>query len=314
MSEKIKGCDLLNWIEVKIKTKSEYEDIISHILYENGANGLSIEDPRDIEALSKREEDWDFIDPDLIQIDGDGIILKAYYSEEEDIEKITERIKSLVEREGLGEIILSEIDESDWSENWKSHYKTTRIGKSIVIKPSWEIFEPETGDIVIQLDPGMAFGTGFHETTAMCTEALEKYVKPGMTVFDVGCGSGILSVVSAKLGAERVLGIDLDPMCVKVSKENFEINDVEGNTEAIQGNLLDMVDEKADIIVANIIAEVVTGLIPQLGKFLTDDGMIIASGIITDKLNLVEEALLQSQYSILDIKILNGWCAVVAKR
>ncbi len=314
MSEKIKGCDLLNWIEVKIKTKSEYEDIISHILYENGANGLSIEDPRDIEALSKREEDWDFIDPDLIQIDGDGIILKAYYSEEEDIEKITERIKSLVEREGLGEIILSEIDESDWSENWKSHYKTTRIGNSIVIKPSWEIFEPETGDIVIQLDPGMAFGTGSHETTAMCTEALEKYVKPGMTVFDVGCGSGILSVVSAKLGAERVLGIDLDPMCVKVSKENFEINDVEGNTEAIQGNLLDMVDEKADIIVANIIAEVVAGLIPQLGKFLTDDGMIIASGIITDKLNLVEEALLQSQYSILDIKILNGWCAVVAKR
>jgi ribosomal protein L11 methyltransferase len=314
LSEKIKGCDLLNWIEVKIKTKSEYEDIISHILYENGANGLSIEDPRDIEALSKREEDWDFIDPDLIQIDGDGIILKAYYSEEEDIEKITERIKSLVEREGLGEIILSEIDESDWSENWKSHYKTTRIGNSIVIKPSWEIFEPETGDIVIQLDPGMAFGTGSHETTAMCTEALEKYVKPGMTVFDVGCGSGILSVVSAKLGAERVLGIDLDPMCVKVSKENFEINDVEGNTEAIQGNLLDMVDEKADIIVANIIAEVVAGLIPQLGKFLTDDGMIIASGIITDKLNLVEEALLQSQYSILDIKILNGWCAVVAKR
>lgn len=304
----------MNWIEVKIKTKSEYEDIISHILYENGANGLSIEDPRDIEALSKREEDWDFIDPDLIQIDGDGIILKAYYSEEEDIEKITERIKSLVEREGLGEIILSEIDESDWSENWKSHYKTTRIGNSIVIKPSWEIFEPETGDIVIQLDPGMAFGTGSHETTAMCTEALEKYVKPGMTVFDVGCGSGILSVVSAKLGAERVLGIDLDPMCVKVSKENFEINDVEGNTEAIQGNLLDMVDEKADIIVANIIAEVVAGLIPQLGKFLTDDGMIIASGIITDKLNLVEEALLQSQYSILDIKILNGWCAVVAKR
>lgn len=304
----------MNWIEVKIKTKSEYEDIISHILYENGANGLSIEDPRDIEALSKREEDWDFIDPDLIQIDGDGIILKAYYSEEEDIEKITERIKSLVEREGLGEIILSEIDESDWSENWKSHYKTTRIGNSIVIKPSWEIFEPETGDIVIQLDPGMAFGTGSHETTAMCTEALEKYVKPGMTVFDVGCGSGILSVVSAKLGAERVLGIDLDPMCVKVSKENFEINDVEGNTEAIQGNLLDMVDEKADIIVANIIAEVVAGLIPQLGKFLTDDGMIIASGIITDKLNLVEEVLLQSQYSILDIKILNGWCAVVAKR
>lgn len=309
---KIKGCDLLNWIEVKIKTKPENEDIVSHILYENGANGLAIEDPRDITALSKREEDWDFIDPRLIKADEDGIVLKAYFSEEEDVEAIIGRINELIEVQGLGEIILSEVDESDWAENWKSHYKTTRIGKRIVIKPSWEIFEPDSGDIVIHLDPGMAFGTGSHETTAMCTEALERYVKPGATVFDVGCGSGILSVVAAKLGAERVLGIDLDPMCVKVSKENFQINGVGDKTEAIQGNLLDMVDEKADIIVANIIAEIVAGLVPELKGFLKEEGLIIASGIIDEKLHLVEDALIQSGYSILDSRSLNGWCAVVA--
>jgi len=304
----------LNWIEVKIKTKQENEDIVSHILYENGANGLAIEDPRDITALSKKEEDWDFIDPQLIKIDEDGIVLKAYFSEEEDIEVITGKIIELIEAQGLGEILLSEVDESDWAENWKKHYKTTRIGKRIVIKPSWETFEPEAGDIVIQLDPGMAFGTGSHETTAMCTEALEKFVKPGATVFDVGCGSGILSVVAAKLGAERVLGIDLDPMCVKISKENFQINKVEDKAEAIHGNLLDMVDEKADIIVANIIAEIVAGLVPQLISFLKDGGLIIASGIIDEKLQLVEDALMESGYSILDSRSLNGWCAVVAKR
>ena len=304
----------MNWIEVKIKTKQENEDIVSHILYENGANGLAIEDPRDITALSKKEEDWDFIDPQLIKIDEDGIVLKAYFSEEEDIEAITGKIIELIEAQGLGEILLSEVDESDWAENWKKHYKTTRIGKRIVIKPSWETFEPEAGDIVIQLDPGMAFGTGSHETTAMCTEALERFVKPGATVFDVGCGSGILSVVAAKLGAERVLGIDLDPMCVKISKENFQINQVEDKAEVIHGNLLDMVDEKADIIVANIIAEIVAGLVPQLISFLKDDGLIIASGIIDEKLNLVEDALMESGYSILDSRSLNGWCAVVAKR
>lgn len=304
----------MNWIEVKIKTKQENEDIVSHILYENGANGLAIEDPRDITELSKREEDWDFIDPQLIKVDDDGIVLKAYFSEEEDIDAITGRISELIEAEGLGEILLSEVDESDWAENWKNHYRTTRIGKSIVIKPSWETFDPEADDIVIHLDPGMAFGTGSHETTAMCTEALEKYVKPGTTVFDVGCGSGILSVVAAKLGADRVLGIDLDPMCVKVSKENFKINEVEGKAEVIQGNLLDMVDEKADIIVANIIAEIVAGLVPELKDFLKEEGLIIASGIIDEKLRLVEDSLVQSGYSILDSRSLNGWCAVVAKR
>lgn len=304
----------MNWIEVKIKTRPENEDIVSHILYDNGANGLAIEDPRDITALSKREEDWDFIDPQLVKVDDDGIVLKAYFSEEEDINAITGRISEFIESQGLGEILFSEVDESDWAENWKKHYKTTRIGKSIVIKPSWEAYEPETGDILIHLDPGMAFGTGSHETTAMCTEALEKYVKPGTTVFDVGCGSGILSVVAAKLGADRVLGIDLDPMCVKVSKENFKINEVEDKTEVIQGNLLDMVDEKADIIVANIIAEIVAGLIPELKDFLKEEGIIIASGIIDEKLHLVEDSLVQSGYSILDSRSLNGWCAVVAKR
>lgn len=304
----------MNWIEVKIKTRPENEDIVSHILYDNGANGLAIEDPRDITALSKREEDWDFIDPQLVKVDDDGIVLKAYFSEEEDINAITGRISEFIESQGLGEILFSEVDESDWAENWKKHYKTTRIGKSIVIKPSWEAYEPETGDILIHLDPGMAFGTGSHETTAMCTEALEKYVKPGTTVFDVGCGSGILSVVAAKLGADRVLGIDLDPMCVKVSKENFKINEVEDKTEVIQGNLLDMVDEKADIIVANIIAEIVAGLIPELKDFLKEEGIIIASGIIDEKLHLVEDSLVHSGYSILDSRSLNGWCAVVAKR
>jgi ribosomal protein L11 methyltransferase len=311
---KIKGCDPMNWIEVKIRTKAENEDIISNILYDNGANGLAIEDPNDIAALSTRAEEWDFIDADLIKGDFDGIILKAYFSEEDNIKQITKRIRELVEGEGLGEMDLSEIDESDWAENWKTHYKTVRIGKKIVIKPSWEDFSPEEDDIVIELDPGMAFGTGSHETTIMCIVALEKYIHPGMTVYDVGCGSGILSVAAAKLGATKVLGIDLDPMCIRISSENFQSNSVDDVAHASLGNLLDVIEGKADIVVANIIAEVVAGLIPDLKYYLNDDGIVITSGIIHEKLDLVEDAFLQNGYKLIETVQLNGWCAVIAGR
>ena len=304
----------MNWIEVKIKTKAGNEDIISSILYDNGANGLAIEDPNDIAALAMRAEEWDFIDADLIKVDFDGIILKAYFSQEEDVKQITNKIRELVEGQGLGEMDLSEIDESNWAENWKTHYKTVRIGKKIVIKPSWEEFTPNEGDIVIELDPGMAFGTGSHETTTMCIEALEKYIHPGMTVYDVGSGSGILSVAAAKLNAKEVIGIDLDPMCIRISSENFQNNSVDDVAHALLGNLLDVVDGKADIVVANIIAEVVSGLIPDLKNYLNDDGIVITSGIIYEKLELVENAFLENGYKLIETVQLNGWCAVIAGR
>jgi len=303
----------MNWLEILVKTNPKNEDQVTDILYTLGANGLTIEDKRDVDALKRDTTNWDFIEEDIIRNGYDGVILKAYFSEEEDLEEILKLAMEKIENENLGEIITKDIDESDWADNWKQHYKTSRLGSSIIIKPSWEEYEPLSGDIIIQLDPGMAFGTGTHETTMMCAEALEKHIRQDKTVIDVGCGSGILSIIAAKLGASYTLGTDLDPMCVRVSKENIIINKVEHQVEILLGNLLDMTDKKADIIVANIVAEVIVGLIPTLKNHLKEDGVFICSGIIEDKTSLVEDTLLDNGYEILEIKKMNGWVAIVSK-
>lgn len=186
------------------------------------------------------------------------------------------------------EITINTVDDEDFAETWKKYYKPIKIGNRILIKPSWEEYTLDENDILIELDPGMAFGTGTHETTAMCTEALEKYVKPEDIVYDIGCGSGILSIVAAKLGAKKVVGVDLDELCVKVSNENIVLNHVKQIVEIKKGNLLDVVEGKANIIVSNIIAEIIASMTKDLKHYLVDNGIFITSGIIIEKIPLVE--------------------------
>lgn len=308
----------MNWTEVQIKTVSKFEDLVSTILYDVGAAGLAIEDPRDIIELEQSEIDWDFIDPGLIKLEEDQIIIKAYFPESEDLQDIINSIKNEINTNPMlkGEesnITLNLLNDSDWAENWKKYYKPFKIGENILIKPSWEDVEIEDGNILIELDPGMAFGTGTHETTWMCTEALEKYIKPGDVVYDIGCGSGILSIASVKLGARKVVGVDLDPVCVKTSKENAKINNVEDFIDIREGDLLEVVDDKADLIVSNIIAEVIAGMTGNLKKYLIDDGIFIASGIIIEKIPLVEDALKENGFDILDTIQKNEWALIVSK-
>lgn len=311
----------MKWTEVQVITLSENEDLVSGILYGVGAMGLAIEDPNDILELSKRKEDWDFIDANLFNGNLGEILIKAYFSESEDVLEIIDIIKSKIEslpilngEEPLGKVSICEVNESDWSENWKKYYKPKRIGENIVIKPSWEEFEERPGDLIVELDPGMAFGTGTHETTIMCTEALNEYVKQDSLVYDIGCGSGILSIVAAKLGASKVVGVDLDELCVKVSNENIKINNVEDIVEIKHGNLLDVVNDKADIVVANIIAEVVAIMAKDLKEFLVDGGIFITSGIILEKIELVENALKENGFKILAINKMNGWSCIIASK
>ncbi|CAK7070796.1 50S ribosomal protein L11 methyltransferase [Tissierella carlieri] len=307
----------MKWTEVQIKTTAELEDLVSNVLYDVGAAGLAIEDPRDIIELSQSKEKWDFVDPSLINQDFDGIIIKAYFSEADDLENKIEEIKNRIKNDpilntGESEIIIGMVDDNDWAESWKKYYKPIKIGERILIKPSWEEYVLEENDILIELDPGMAFGTGTHETTMMCTEALEKYVKQGDIVYDIGCGSGILSIVAAKLGAEKVVGVDLDELCVKVSNENIRQNDVDKIIEIKEGNLLDVVEGKANIIVSNIIAEIIAKMTKDLKAYLKEDGIFITSGIIVEKIGLVENALVENGFKILDIKKLNGWACIIA--
>lgn len=310
----------MKWIEVQIKTTTELEEIVCGIMYDLGVSGLAIEDPNDILAFQQSEENWDFIDPELINQDYEGVIIKAYFPESDDITDKIELVRENIERnplietgKSLGQVTVSEVNDMDWAENWKKYYKPVRIGDKIVIKPSWEDYEQKDGDIVIELDPGMAFGTGTHETTILCVEALEKYVKKDAIVYDVGCGSGILSIVAAKLGAKKVIGIDIDDLSVKTSKENVKINHVEEIVEIVKGNLLDNVSGKADIIVSNIIAEIIINMIPNLKDYLIHNGIFIASGIITEKLEKVKEALVNNGFSIVEEKTMNDWAVIIAK-
>ncbi|HZJ99296.1 MAG TPA: 50S ribosomal protein L11 methyltransferase [Tissierellaceae bacterium] len=312
----------MKWVEVIVKTIPENEDIVSSILYEAGAVGLALEDPQDFIDLYNDKESWDFIDEKLMNFVDDGSIsLKAYFAEDEGIDRIIDFIKEKIvtrplefNTEALGEVALSLVDDQDFAENWKKYYKPLRIGERIVIKPSWEDYDEKENDIIIELDPGMAFGTGTHETTSMCTEALESFLKPGDSVYDVGCGSGILSIVAAKLGASKVIGIDIDPICIDVSEDNIALNNVKDIVGVEEGNLFDLLDDKVDIIVSNIIAEVIVGIVRDLDRYLNDEGFFIASGIILSKVNSVKNALTKSGYNIIDIKELGEWACLVAQK
>lgn len=311
----------MKWVEVIVKTIPENEDVVTDILYQAGAVGLAIEDPQDFIDLTNDKASWDFIDESLINFDHDGVSLKAYFAESEDISQIVDFINNRVveipqkeEGKPYGEVILNSVDDEEFSESWKKYYKPLRIGERIIIKPTWEDYAQEANDLVIELDPGMAFGTGTHETTEMCAEALESFVKPGGHIYDIGCGSGILSIVAAKLGAEKVTAIDIDPVCIDVSNENIRLNHVEDIVGAYQGDLFNVVNDKVDLIVSNIIAEVIAGMVKDLNKYLKDDGIFITSGIILSKVELVENALRENNFKILETKRLREWACIIAQK
>lgn len=310
----------MKWIEVQVKTTTEAVEAVSSILYDVGAGGLSIEDPNDIILYAKSDECWDYIEAGLLEHQYEGVIVKAYFPESEDLIDKIELIRLNVEKipqysldKGLGEVTTSEVYEKDWAEAWKKYYKPKKIGDRIVVKPSWEEYEKENNDIILELDPGMAFGTGTHETTILCIRQLEKYINSGQTVFDIGCGSGILSIASAKLGAERVVAVDLDELAIKVTKENAKINHVENIIDVRHGNLLEVVNEDTDVIVANIIAEIIVILAKDITKFLKKGGIFITSGIIHEKIDMVREAMIAEGLEIIDTITLGEWASVVAR-
>lgn len=310
----------MKWIEVQIETTTDLEEVVVNIMYDLGVTGLAIEDPNDLLAFQQSNEDWDFIEPSLVDIDYEKVIIKAYLPEGEDLIDNIEFIKEAIERnphevlnKKLGKVTFSDVYERDWAEAWKKYYKPTRIGREIVIKPTWEEYERVGTEIIIELDPGMAFGTGTHETTKMCIRALEDYVKENSIVYDVGCGSGILSIVAANLGAKKVIGVDLDEQSIKVSNENIKHNKVDDIVEVRKGNLLEVVHGRADIIVSNIIAEVAEDMASFVGDYLTEDGIFITSGIIIEKIPMVEVALVENDFEILKIDKAEEWVCIVAK-
>lgn len=311
------------WIEVNIKTTTEAVEAITNILFENGAQGAMIEDPKDFNFQKANEYDWDYVEEDVFKRhDDDAVYIKTYISEEKNIAEFIDsvRVRIIELRDfgidiGEGKIFTDSVKEEDWANNWKKYYKPLRIGEHIVIKPEWEDVDSQNGDIVVELNPGMAFGTGDHETTSMCISNLEKYVNKGDLVYDIGCGSGVLGIVAAKLGAKEVVGIDIDEVAVKVANENIEKNKVSSNMKAIVGNLADEIEEskKADVIVANIIADIIVILSEDTRKYLKDGGIFITSGIILSKVDTVRKALEKNGFEVVEVQKKGEWACILAR-
>ena len=311
----------MKWIEVTIKTTTEAVEAITNILDDLRTGGVMIEDPKDFFFQKKNELDWDYIEEEVFnKRNSDGVLIKTYISEERNVMELVETIKQKVSALtgfgidiGEGSVSLGQVNEEDWANEWKKYYKPTKIGEKLVVKPTWEDYEVQDGDLVIELDPGMAFGTGTHETTTMCMRELEKYVTEDSKVFDIGCGSGILAIAAAKLGAKDVIAVDLDEVAVKVAAENVAHNHVQDSVQVLHGNLIDVVSDKADIVVANIIADIIKILAKDVHSCMKEDAVFISSGIIHAKVNEVKESLIENGFEIIEVKTLGEWNAIVAK-
>ncbi|MBR2942131.1 MAG: 50S ribosomal protein L11 methyltransferase, partial [Clostridia bacterium] len=242
----------MDWMEIVVHTTTMGADIVSEMLMNVGAVGTMIEDRYDVTSSKKEDGMWDLIDEDVLRHMSEDVLVKAYFNDEMNAQEVRlllgERLRELGRIDmgfdmGSLEIENKSVHEQDWAENWKKYYKPFRAGTRLVVKPSWEPYEEQPGDLVLELDPGMAFGTGQHETTFMCMEQLEKYVKPGCKAIDVGCGSGILGLAAAKLGSDDVLAIDLDELAVKVAAENTVKNGLADKVRVVHGDLLEKADE-----------------------------------------------------------------------
>ncbi|MBA1337154.1 MAG: Ribosomal protein L11 methyltransferase [Firmicutes bacterium] len=309
----------MRWMELAVTTNNDGMDLVSNLLYEAGIMGVVIEDPADIKDLFQDRESWDYVDPGLIKADSGEVTVKGYLPFDDTlhdrIEMIMEELQILKEGNAhLGCLSLEtgEVEEDDWAESWKKYYKPIKIGQNIIIKPSWEMYVESQGDIVIDLDPGMAFGTGTHESTSLCIELLEKYVKPGHRVLDIGCGSGILAITAAKLGAGEVEAYDIQELAVRIAADNVKRNNVSDVVKVDRGNLFDRVAGDADIIVANIVADVIIKMSESVEKYLKPGGVFIVSGIIRERMDEVAEVLESKDMMIIEKLLLNGWGALAA--
>ena len=307
------------WAEISIHTTQEATEAVAAVFHELGAGGVVIEDPDLIQSY-RRSGNWtDCIFPDEPAVD--FVTVVAYLPSDEELPGklriLSSRIDELAGHsldKGPGTIRWREVRETEWADSWKQYFHTSRIGEQFVVKPSWEEYTAQPGDLVLEMDPGMAFGTGTHGTTILCLESMEDMVRPGMTVFDIGAGSGILSIAAAKLGAARVAAIEYDAMATETARHNVTANGVGDVVEVSQGNLLDGVTGQADVIVANLIADLILKMAPAIPAHLAPSGCFLGSGIIKDRLPDVTDALARQGLTVTRVTEAGEWAAVVACR
>ena len=304
----------MDWTEVTITVNAKDVDKAGDIANMVVPYGIYIEDYSNLEEEAWEIAHIDLIDEDLLQKDRSKALVHIYISPEENPAEAVAFLRERYTAEGIeNEICLDSCVEEDWINNWKQYFKPIPVGQKLLIRPTWEEVKDSGGRTVLDLDPGLAFGTGTHETTRLCMELLEQYVRPGMNVLDVGCGSGILSVAALLLGADKAVGVDIDELAVKTAVENAEINHVEERFTGICGNLTDQVTGTYDIVVANIVADVIIMLTKDVEQFMKPDTVYLMSGIIDTREQDVLAAV-EQHFTIIDRKEEKGWVALSAKR
>ncbi len=321
----------MDWIKAVIYTTSEGIEPVSGRLYSLGITGIEIEDEQDFkDFLENNKQYWDYVDDELVRQKEGETKVSAYVSDNPAgyemlaaIRSSISELKSLDTDNKFGrlDIDCSTLNEEDWANNWKKYFHPLEIGEKILIKPEWEEIKEPTDRIVFNVNPGMTFGTGSHYTTQLCIENLEKYIKPNSKMLDLGCGSGILSIIALMLGAQSAAAVDIDPNAVDIAYENAVRNNVDkSNYHVYAGNILtdenlqSKISGKYDVVAANIVADVIIGLTPIVRNYMTDSGIFITSGIIEDRIEDVKSALLENGFEITDVTQRKDWASIVCKQ
>lgn len=300
-----------NWCEVEVKVPAEYGEVVAEFFQEEGAGGVVFDDPEILEE--KQFQDDEYLGDEFSLPQHFGV--RSYLPVDDRLgDRLTRIKRRLVNALGITvDFGLKQVKEEDWAEAWKRYFKPERIGK-IVIKPSWEDYTSNDDEIVIELDPGMAFGTGTHPTTRICLKLLQELISPQTEMLDVGTGSGILALAGAKLGAKKVCAMDIDPVAVRVAVENIRHNRLDKSIEVYESNLLERpLDSKFNLVVANIITNAIMELVPQLEKVLMPGGIFVASGIIEERLPETMECL--TKQGFINVKQISeeGWVGLIAR-
>lgn len=300
------------WRQIKATVKLQYLDTLTAIM-SMISNNLMIEDFSDIDLKTCY---GDLIDESILNADKTIASVSVFVPESQNYAESVSFIKDRCLEDGIPvEVNVVGVNEEDWANSWKQYYKPLEIGERIVIVPAWEKYEPKETDVIVTMDPGMAFGTGSHETTRLVIGLLEKYTKKGERVLDVGCGSGILAICASKLGAGECKAYDIDEVAVKVTRENIEINDC-NNITCDQSDLLKQVDldgGKYDLVCANIVADIILRMLPDVGKYMNDGAVLLASGIICERSDDVKVGFDKYGFEIIEEVVDNGWCAFAVK-
>ncbi|MDD2619315.1 MAG: 50S ribosomal protein L11 methyltransferase [Syntrophomonadaceae bacterium] len=306
----------MKWKEVSVLTEGICVEAIAGIFHRLGSGGVIIEDPQAARKYVNNDA-WnpESVSPDFL--DHEFVVVKAYFPEDRQVLDELHSCLDMVKENFNVEckVFIDEVRDEDWENSWKKYYHTFKIGERLVIKPSWEEYQAKEGEVIINIDPGMAFGTGIHASTRFCMKFVDQYVKGQESIVDAGCGSGILSIAAAKLGAAKVFAMDVDELAVKIARENIALNNLETIIDAQAGDIIEEIQQKQpDMILANITAEVVNLLIPEAAKVLAPGGYLFGSGIVDSRWPGVKKQLETHGFVIEQMLTDVDWVGVAAKK